>query len=109
MSPNPARRRVQPHVLADRALRVGAVRLAEHSVGVLGRTERLPTRQVLELTTLCGHGMVSHNHARKMIDWARPGKVTPRRGAEHLARPCICGAFNIARAEESLARAVGMA
>jgi len=81
----------------------------EHSLGILGRIERLPTRQILEFTTMCGHGLVSYNHARKMIDWVKLGKLTPRQAARYLARPCVCGAFNMERAEELLARAVEMA
>ena len=78
----------------------------EHSLGVFGRTERLPTRQILELTTMCGHGLVSYNHARKMVDWVKLGKLKPRDAARYLARPCVCGAFNVDRAEELLAKAV---
>ena len=81
----------------------------EHSLGVLGRTERLPTRQVLEITTMCGHGLISHNFARKMIDWVKLGKATPHQAARYLARPCVCGAFNMERAAELLAKAVEMA
>lgn len=81
----------------------------EHSLGVVGRTEMLPTRQILELTTMCGHGLVSHNHARKMIDLVKLGKLTPRKAAEYLARPCVCGAFNVDRAEELLIKSVEMA
>ncbi len=81
----------------------------EHSIGILGRTERLPTQQILELTSMCGHGCVSHNHARKMIDWTKMAKVTPKQAATYLARPCACGAFNIARAEELLKKAIEMA
>ncbi|MHB1004491.1 MAG: hypothetical protein ACYC3S_02485 [Chloroflexota bacterium] len=81
----------------------------EHSLGVLGRVDRLPTRQILELTTMCGHGTISHNHARKMIDMVKLGKLTPNKAARYLARPCVCGAFNVDRAEELLAKAVEMA
>lgn len=81
----------------------------EQSLGVFGRTERLPTKQILELTTMCGHGLVSHNHARKMIDWVKLGKLSPKQAARYLARPCVCGAFNVDRAEELLAKAVAMA
>ncbi len=81
----------------------------EHSLGVLGATDRLPTRQILEITTMCGHGLISHNFARKMIDWVKLGKLTPRQAARYLARPCVCGAFNIERAETLLAKAVEMA
>jgi hypothetical protein len=81
----------------------------EHSIGILGRTERLPTEQVLEITSMCGHGCVSHNHARKMIDWTKLGKLKPRQAATYLARPCSCGAFNIDRAEELLKKSIDMA
>jgi hypothetical protein len=81
----------------------------EHSIGILGQTERLPTLQILEFTSMCGHGCVSHNHARKMIDWTKLGKLKPRQAAAYLARPCSCGAFNIDRAEELLKKAIDMA
>ena len=81
----------------------------EHALGILGRTERLPTQQILELTSMCGHGCVSHNHARKMIDWTKLGKLTPRQAATYLARPCSCGVFNIDRGEELLTKAMAMA
>lgn len=81
----------------------------EHSIGVLGKTERLPSRQILELTTMCGHGMISYNHARKMIDLVKLGKLTPKQAASYLARPCACGAFNVARAEELLTKAIEIA
>ena len=81
----------------------------EHSLGVLGAIERLPTRQVLEITTMCGHGLISHNFARKMIDWVKLGKLTPHQAARYLARPCVCGAFNIDRAADLLTKAVEMA
>jgi hypothetical protein len=77
----------------------------EHSLGVLGQVERLPTRQILELTTMCGHGMISYNHARKMIDSVKLGKLNTKKAARYLARPCVCGAFNVDRAEELLAKA----
>ena len=31
----------------------------EHSLGILGQKERMPTLQILELTTMCGHGMIA--------------------------------------------------
>lgn len=81
----------------------------EHSIGILGRTERLPTQQILELSSMCGHGCISHNHVRKMIDWTKMEKLTPKQAATYLARPCSCGAFNIARGEELLKKAIEMA
>jgi hypothetical protein len=78
---------------------------AEHSLGIMGRTERLPTSQILEINTLCGHGMVSFNLIKKVIDQVKLGKLTPKQGAALLAKPCACAAFNPRRAEELLERA----
>ncbi len=76
----------------------------EHSLGVRGNIERLPGREALELNSLCGHGMVSFNLIRKVIEQVKLERLTPREGAEVLARPCTCGVFNPRVAEELLSR-----
>ena len=75
-----------------------------HSLGVWGRTERLPGKEILEITTMCGHGMTSPNLVKKCIEEVISGKTTPREAARLLARPCICGIFNPSRAEALLQR-----
>jgi hypothetical protein len=70
----------------------------EYSLGFHGDLNRLPERRVLELSTMCGHGMVSHNLARKMMDWVREGRRTPQAASSYLARFCTCGIFNPTRA-----------
>ena len=81
-----------------------AAGLARHSVefslGFQGRVERLPGRSVLEISTMCGHGMVSHTLVRKLIDWVNEGRRTPAQATRYLARFCTCGVFNPTRAEE---------
>ena len=77
----------------------------EHSLGIVGAKDRLPTADVLEITTLCGHGMVSHNAIKRMIDLVKGQKLTVDQAAEYLARPCTCGVFNKTRAKEILERA----
>ena len=67
------------------------------SLGIHGRTQKLPEDKVLEITTMCGHGMVSSNLARKVIAKVREGRLTPREGALVLAQPCPCGIFNTVR------------
>ncbi|HWP35359.1 MAG TPA: hypothetical protein VNM66_07175 [Thermodesulfobacteriota bacterium] len=87
---------------------VGLVRHSvEYSLGFRGRIDRLPDARTLELSTMCGHGMVSADFARKMIDWVREGRRTPAEAARYLARFCICGVFNPARAERLLDEARG--
>lgn len=79
---------------------------AEHSLGIWGAKDRLPEREILEFNTLCGHGMVSFNLIRKMIEQVRLRRLTPREAALTMARCCECGAFNPHRAEELLRRMV---
>jgi hypothetical protein len=73
-----------------------------YSLGFEGRTEKLPEERVLLLSTMCGHGMVSHALARKMLDWVREGRRTPEQAATYLTRFCSCGVFNPARAARIL-------
>jgi hypothetical protein len=75
---------------------------AEHSLGFWGARERLPEREVLEINTLCGHGMISFNFIRKMIEYVKLRRLTPKRAARIMAKSCECGAFNPARAEKLL-------
>ncbi len=85
------------------AKRAGIVRHSvEYSLGFQGALDRLPERPVLELSTMCGHSMVSPNLARKMLDWVREGRRTPEQAAAYLGRFCSCGIFNPARATRLL-------
>jgi len=80
--------------------------LARHSVGYSlgfeGRTEKLPNSQVMMLSTMCGHGMISHSFAKKMIDWVKEGRRTPEQAVTYLSRFCSCGVFNPSRAARIL-------
>src|SRR5260370_1314996 len=79
-----------------------AAGLCRHSVGYSlgfeGKTGRLPNEDVLMLSTMCGHGMVSSSLAKKMIDWVKEGRRTPEQAVTYLARFCSCGVFNPSRA-----------
>ena len=72
---------------------------AEHSLGFWGAKDRLPERQILEFNTMCGHGMVSFNFIRKMIEHVKLKRLTPKKAATLMAKCCECGAFNPVRAE----------
>jgi hypothetical protein len=74
----------------------------EYSLGFCGRVDRLPDATVLELTTMCGHGMISANFAKKMIDWVKENRRSPAAVACTMARFCSCGVFNLSRAESIL-------
>lgn len=77
----------------------------EYSLGFRDPHDHLPNSQVLQLSTMCGHGMVSFNMARKMLDMVREGRRTPEQAVATLARFCPCGVYNPARARRLLEEA----
>jgi len=74
----------------------------EHSLGIHGNTERLPDENVLEITTMCGHAMVSANLVTHLVAEIDEGKTTHEEAAKELSRMCDCGIFNPYRAEKLL-------
>jgi len=74
----------------------------EYSVGIRGNLTRLPEDEILEVTTMCGHGMVSQHLVRQMIIDIKKGRRDEREAAELLATPCVCGVFNPVRAQRLL-------
>ncbi|HUA84673.1 MAG TPA: hypothetical protein VMB85_12485 [Bryobacteraceae bacterium] len=69
-----------------------------YSLGFEGKTEHLPNSDVLMLSTMCGHSMVSPSLAKKMIDWVKEGRRTPEQAVQYMSRFCSCGVFNPSRA-----------
>jgi hypothetical protein len=72
------------------------------SMGRWGRTDLLPPTPIMELNTMCGHGMVAVKLIEKVVEDIRNKTITPEEGAEHLFKPCMCGIFNPHRAAELL-------
>jgi len=72
------------------------------SLGVHGKTELLPEPEVLEISTMCGHGLVSHNLVRDRMKKVAEGKMTAEEAAKDLASQCVCGVFNPERARKLL-------
>jgi len=72
------------------------------SLGVWGRVERLPEAEVLDIATMCGHGMVSFNLVRRMAAEIKKGLTSFEEAGRILAKPCTCGIFNPKRAEDLL-------
>jgi len=73
-----------------------------YSLGFEGKTDHLANEDVLKLSTMCGHGMVSSSFAKKMIDWVKEGRRTPAQAVTYLSRFCSCGVFNPSRAQRIL-------
>jgi len=76
---------------------------ANFSLGIWGKTEKLPEDEVLEVDTMCGHAMISANLIKSMVDEIKAGRKTPDEAAKALAPHCACGIFNPARAAKLMA------
>jgi hypothetical protein len=74
----------------------------EQSLGFWGSRDRLPEREILAFNTLCGHGLVSFNLIRKMIEHVKMRRLTPREAAKIMGKCCECAVFNTVRAEHLL-------
>ncbi|MFQ5791632.1 MAG: hypothetical protein ACE5JI_14260, partial [Acidobacteriota bacterium] len=74
----------------------------EYSLGFFGALDKLPDRRTLQLSTMCGHGMVSFGFAGKMMEWVKEGRRTPEQASTYMARFCTCGIFNTTRAARIL-------
>lgn len=73
-----------------------------YSLGFEGKREKLPRSQVLALSTMCGHGMISASLVQKMIDYVKEGRRTVDEAASYLTRFCPCGILNTTRAKRIL-------
>jgi hypothetical protein len=88
----------------DRVCKRAGLRMhtVEFSGGVHGKLGLLPKKPVLEITTMCGHGMVASNLVREMVRQIKKGKKSLEEVGVELAKPCQCGVFNPKRAEALL-------
>jgi hypothetical protein len=74
----------------------------ECSAGIWGKMEKLPSAEILQITTMCGHGMVAANLVAYYGKQIKQGRTTAAEAAKKLAEPCVCGIFNYERAEKLL-------
>src|SRR4030043_1554879 len=55
------------------------------SLGVWGKKELLPSEEVLGVTTMCGHHMVSANLVKEMMEEVKKGRLSPEEAGLKLA------------------------
>jgi len=75
------------------------IHTTNHSLGVWGDKNKLPQAYLRNISTMCGHGMVTTNLINSVIGNIHKGKITIEQGANILAKPCLCGVFNTDRAK----------
>lgn len=79
-----------------------------YSLGVHGRVDKLPSKATMEITTMCGHALISKNLVTKLVADIKAGKETGSSAAETLAKDCICGILNPVRAAKILEAMAGL-
>jgi len=78
------------------------IHTVEYSMGTWGKTERLPDFEILKLTTMCGHGLISANLVDSLVEDLKSGRTTADAASRELAKQCQCGIFNPARGAKLL-------
>ena len=86
---------------------IGAeLNLTPHTIniacGVFGRVDRLPESKSMEISTLCGHGMVAHGLVKAVIKGLQREEIDIKEAVHRLTKPCTCGIFNPSRAYDIL-------
>ncbi len=73
------------------------------SLGVWGKKELLPPEEILSVTTMCGHHMISPGIVKKHVEMVKNRQETAEEAGKALGRLCPCGIFNHIRAAELIA------
>ena len=73
-----------------------------YSFGIWGDTDKLPDEKIQQISSMCGHAMISFNLVKKAVEDIKAGKISAEKAACELAKPCVCGIFNPARAKRLL-------
>lgn len=76
------------------------------SLDIWGKKDELPSEEVLEFVTMCGHGLISQHLVKELIEEVKMGRKTPEEAAVQIGIPCVCGIYNPDRATELLQRYV---
>jgi len=74
------------------------------SLGVWGNTKVLPSQDVLDITTMCGHHMVSSGITEKKAEDVAKGRISAEQAGRDLGKLCPCGIFNHVREAEILTK-----
>jgi len=74
----------------------------QFSLGIFGKTELLPKEEILEITTMCGHHMISPRLVEKLASDMKNGKVSGEEAVRVISKQCVCDVCNRSRARKLL-------
>ena len=73
---------------------------ANITIGFMGKKSLAASNEIRQITTMCGHHMISAKIVEHLIEMIKSGRVTPIQAAVQVSKQCTCGAFNTRRAEK---------
>lgn len=76
----------------------------DYSLGIWGNRNKLPADEILEVTTMCGHALVSSDLVTLLVKRIKKRDISVEDACKKLARLCECGIFNTIRAAELLSK-----
>lgn len=76
------------------------------SLDVWGKKDKLPAEEVLELLTMCGHGLVGRSLIEENMEKVKAGKLSPQKATVNISHLCVCGIYNTERAEKLFEKCV---
>ena len=77
------------------------------ALGIMGKTELIPKSKILDVITMCGHGLISEYLVKDCVEEVRGGMMTAEEAAKKLGANCVCGAFNPSRASDLIKEIAG--
>lgn len=78
----------------------------EYALGVHGRRELLPPDHIREVTTMCGHGLISAHLVAHLLTRVKGGGMSIDKAVKELGKQCVCGIFNTEKARFLFERAL---
>ena len=66
----------------------------QFSLGIFGKKELLPEKEILEITTMCGHHMISAPLVEKLTSDIKNGNVSLEEAIRVMSEQCVCRVFN---------------
>jgi hypothetical protein len=73
-----------------------------YALGIWGKKDLLPSQEVLDITTMCGHHIIAADFVKYIAEQVKKSRLTPEQGAMKLASFCYCGIFNQVRCAKLL-------
>lgn len=74
----------------------------QFSLGFFGKKELLPKKEILEITTMCGHHLIAPWLVENLASDVAKGKISRDEAAEMMGKLCVCDVFNGGRCAQCI-------